>query len=156
MRTEIIQVICAVIGSFGFSFIFHLKRDKLIVASVGGGLTWLFYLLVVHRVNGEFAAYFLATVFATFYAELMARVKKAPATIFVITALIPLIPGNDEEQSGGNRDVSACDRHGDHDRYHAPGSVFAGHAGVKAQTCEKMLKTGMAYAIISKVAVIYA
>ena len=93
MRTEIIQVICAVIVSFGFSFIFHLKRDKLIVASVGGGLTWLFYLLVVHRVNGEFAAYFLATVFATFYAELMARVKKAPATIFVITALIPLIPG---------------------------------------------------------------
>lgn len=93
MRTEIIQVICAVIGSFGFSFIFHLKRDKLIVASVGGGLTWLFYLLVVHRVNGEFAAYFLATVFATFYAELMARVKKALATIFVITALIPLIPG---------------------------------------------------------------
>ena len=93
MRTEIIQVICAVIGSFGFSFIFHLKRDKLIVASVGGGLTWLFYLLVVHRVNGEFAAYFLATVFATFYAELMARVKKAPATIIVITALIPLIPG---------------------------------------------------------------
>ena len=64
--------------------------------------------------------------------------------------------GNDEEQSGGNRDVSACDRHGDHDRYHAPGSVFAGHAGGKAQTCEKMLKTGMAYAIISKVAVIYA
>ena len=63
------------------------------MASVGGGLTWLFYLLVVHRVNGEFAAYFLATVFATFYAELMARVKKAPATIFVITALIPLIPG---------------------------------------------------------------
>lgn len=93
MRTEIIQVVCAVIGSFGFSFIFHLKRDKFIVASVGGGLTWLFYLLVVHRVNGEFAAYFLATVFATFYAELMARVKKAPATIFVITALIPLIPG---------------------------------------------------------------
>ena len=93
MRTEIIQVICAVIGSFGFSFIFHLKRDKLILASVGGGLTWLFYLLVVHRVNGDFAAYFLATVFATFYAELMARVKKAPATIFVITALIPLIPG---------------------------------------------------------------
>lgn len=93
MRTEIIQVVCAVIGSFGFSFIFHLKRDKLLVASVGGGLTWLFYLLVVHRVNGEFAAYFLATVFATFYAELMARVKKAPATIFVITALIPLIPG---------------------------------------------------------------
>lgn len=93
MRAEIIQVVCAVIGSFGFSFIFHLKRDKLLVASVGGGLTWLFYLLVVHRVNGEFAAYFLATVFATFYAELMARVKKAPATIFVITALIPLIPG---------------------------------------------------------------
>lgn len=93
MRAEIIQVICAVIGSLGFSFIFHLKRDKLLVASVGGGLTWLFYLLVVHRVNGEFAAYFLATVFATFYAELMARVKKAPATIFVITALIPLIPG---------------------------------------------------------------
>ncbi len=93
MRTEIIQVICAVISSFGFSFVFHQKRDKLAAASFGGGLTWLFYLLIADYVNGEFAAYFLSAVFAAFYAEFMARVKKAPATIFMIPALVPLIPG---------------------------------------------------------------
>ena len=42
-------------------------------------------------------------------------------------------------------------------RSHAPGSVCAGHAGGDSTDLRKnVCKTGMAYAIISKVAVIYA
>ncbi len=93
MKTEIVQVICALLGSFGFSLIFHLKRDKICLASLGGGLTWFCYLMVYARVESQFMAYFWAAVFATFYAEIMARLKKAPVTIFVIPSVVPLIPG---------------------------------------------------------------
>ena len=34
-----------------------------------------------------------AAAFATIYAETMARIKKAPATVFYIPTVVPLIPG---------------------------------------------------------------
>lgn len=93
MREYIIQICCALVGSFGFSVVFRLKRDKIVLASLGGGLTWLLYLVLFAKVKNEFMAYFWSTVFATFYAEAMARIYKAPVTIFVIPAIVPLIPG---------------------------------------------------------------
>lgn len=93
MKTYVIQVLCALLGSFGFSFLFRLKKGKIFLASLGGGLTWLVYLLLFAKVQGNFTAYFWASVFATFYAEIMARLLKAPVTIFVIPAVVPLIPG---------------------------------------------------------------
>ena len=43
--------------------------------------------------NGVFLPSVVAAAFASIYAEAMARVEKAPATVFYIPALIPLIPG---------------------------------------------------------------
>ena len=37
--------------------------------------------------------YFFASVALTVYAETMARVVKCPATLFLVTASIPLVPG---------------------------------------------------------------
>ena len=93
MKTYIIEILCALLGSFGFSLLFNLKKEKIFLASLGGGLTCFFYLLMVSQSVGNFTAYFWASVFATLYAEMMARILKAPVTIFVIPAVVPLIPG---------------------------------------------------------------
>ena len=37
--------------------------------------------------------FFIASLALTLYAEIMARVKKSPATVFLVSASIPLIPG---------------------------------------------------------------
>ena len=37
--------------------------------------------------------YFIASVALTVYAETLARLVKCPATLFIVTASIPLIPG---------------------------------------------------------------
>ena len=37
--------------------------------------------------------FFVASVVLTIYAEILARVVKCPATLFLVTAAVPLIPG---------------------------------------------------------------
>lgn len=51
------------------------------------------YLFVQSFVTGYFVPYFAAAVFVAVYAEIMARINRAPATIFLTAAAVPLIPG---------------------------------------------------------------
>ena len=88
-----IQIFTAGLGACGYSILFNIRRDKLIYATVGGAVTWLIYILVSGIVPNIFLSNMLATAFATLYAELLARVKKAPTTVFLIPSIIPMIPG---------------------------------------------------------------
>ena len=94
METMILQLVTAFLGSMGFALLFHLRPHLLLPASLGGLLSWGIYLLAGHYLEGIFAPCLLAAAFSTCYAEVLARLKKAPATLFYITSLIPLIPGN--------------------------------------------------------------
>lgn len=51
-------------------------------------------LLVIFPAS-ELLAIFLGTAAVAVYSELMARVRKTPATIFLIPGIIPLVPGVD-------------------------------------------------------------
>ena len=51
------------------------------------------YLLVQPGFDDYFVPYLIASLFVGLFAEIMARVGKAPATIFLTTAAVPLIPG---------------------------------------------------------------
>ena len=44
-------------------------------------------------IEGNFIPYFIASIFVAIYAEVMARVNRAPAPIFLTAAAVPLIPG---------------------------------------------------------------
>ena len=63
------------------------------MAGAGGAVTWIVYLLTESMTGGLFIPYFTASVFVAVYAEIMARVNRAPATIFLTAAAVPLIPG---------------------------------------------------------------
>ena len=89
----IMQLITAFIGSWGFAMLFHVRREKLLLASLGGLLAWGAYLLMGFVSDQDVVRYFFASVALTVYAETMARVVKCPATLFLITDAIPLVPG---------------------------------------------------------------
>ena len=89
----IMQLVTAFIGSWGFAMLFHVRREKLLLASLGGLLAWGAYLLMGFVSDQDVVRYFFASVALTVYAETMARVVKCPATLFLITAAIPLVPG---------------------------------------------------------------
>ena len=42
---EIIQILMAAFGSVGFAMLFQLHGKKLITAGIGGGISWIVYLL---------------------------------------------------------------------------------------------------------------
>ena len=90
---DMIQLIAAFLSSVGFAMLFNVRRDRLILAGVGGFLGWAVYLLMGSVLVSDVPRYFVAAVVITVYAEVMARIVKCPATIFVATAAIPLVPG---------------------------------------------------------------
>lgn len=84
----------AFLGSLGYCFLSNIRarNGMLLLASLGGMLCWGVYLLLGFLQNDILQA-FLATVALAVYAELMARIKKSPATIYLVMGLIPLVPG---------------------------------------------------------------
>lgn len=90
----IIEVLMAFIGSTCFAMLFNVRKDKLFLAGLGGGLAWIVYLVLGIWIESEVARYVITSAALTLYAEVMARVKKTPATFFVVSAAIPLFPGS--------------------------------------------------------------
>ena len=89
----VIQMASAFAASLGFALLFHVRREKLLLAGLGGMLAWGVYLLAGMASDQDVVRYFLASVVLTVYAEVLARVVKCPATVFLVTAAIPLVPG---------------------------------------------------------------
>lgn len=88
-----LQIITAFLGSLGFSVLFNIRRTKLLIAGLGGMLSWSVYLLLGLYFDSDPIRYFFAAIFVTVYAEIFARIKKTPTTSYLVPAFIPLIPG---------------------------------------------------------------
>ena len=88
-----LQVLAAAAGTLGFSILFNSRPQRLLLGALGGGLTWFIYLLLARYIPQDFICVAAAAAFGAVYAEIMARVCKAPATVFTILAEIALIPG---------------------------------------------------------------
>ena len=89
-----IQMGTAFVGTLGFGLLFHLRTRHMISAAVCGVFTWGVFLLTAHWVEGIFFPSLIASAFATLLAETMARIRKAPATLYLILGVVPLIPGS--------------------------------------------------------------
>ena len=85
------SIIWATFAALGFSVFFNLRGKKLWPAAMGGGIGWLFFMLAANQ--GDLAQYIIASSAITLYAETMARIQRAPVTIYLAPALIPLVPG---------------------------------------------------------------
>ena len=88
-----IQVLASVVGCIGFTFVFNVHGHGAPLCALGGGLTWAVYLMVIAWGGNDFMGNFWAALFAGFYAEAMARVRKRPAISYLVISLLPLIPG---------------------------------------------------------------
>ncbi|OFI05566.1 hypothetical protein CLOACE_15720 [Clostridium acetireducens DSM 10703] len=90
----ILNCIFACIASLGYCITFNVKGKKIIYTALGGGIGWFFYLLTAKLIpSSSIFSYFVASTVISIYGEIMARIMKIPVTIFVICAIIPLVPG---------------------------------------------------------------
>lgn len=87
------QTVVALIASLGFGVIFNIRGKNLFFATIGGGLSWLSYLLLKKFNISDILSLFISSVIFSIYSEVCARFLKTPVTTLVICALIPLVPG---------------------------------------------------------------
>lgn len=92
-KQTIMELVAALLGTLGFSLFYRVAPRHLAVTVSGGVLTWAAYLLIHHFCSDAFASNMLAAMFAALWAEIFARIKKAPTNVFLIPAILPLLPG---------------------------------------------------------------
>lgn len=83
----------ASIGSLSFGMFFGIYTKKLVFTALGGAITWSVYLVALHFNVSEPICYALAAASGTLFAETLARIVKTPVTVYIITSIIPLVPG---------------------------------------------------------------
>lgn len=88
-----IQCLTAALGCIGFTILYNVHGRGSFLCILGGGITWAIYGVAFMLTENDILCYFIGTLFAAFYAEIMARIRKCPTIAYLIVSLFPLIPG---------------------------------------------------------------
>ncbi len=89
-----IQCLAGLIGTLGFGLMFNLHGRGIPFALLGCLISWPVCVLSMRLDVSEPIAYLFGAMASAFYAEIMARIRKYPATSYLMCALVPLIPGS--------------------------------------------------------------
>ena len=90
----IMDLLIALGATAGYCLLVNVPRRLLLPAAVGGALSWGMYLLLKDKIESVFYLIVLVSAVCAVYSELVAKLARAPATIFLIPGLIPLVPGS--------------------------------------------------------------
>lgn len=93
--TFFVQHATALLGTLGFAVLFKVRARHLPFAGACGLLTWFLYYTVTFFGGSLFLAAFLSSAVATVFAECCARLRHAPAPVFLVPGTIPIVPGSD-------------------------------------------------------------
>ncbi len=88
-----VQLISCTAACVGFAMWFRIKGRQVVYSGIGAFFTWLVYALLYEVWQSNFLATLAGAVFVAGYAQIMARINKAPATIFLTASVFPLVPG---------------------------------------------------------------
>lgn len=81
-------------GTLGYAFLLNAPMNTVLPASLTGLLGYAIYEVMFNLWGqGMMFSYFIATVVIAVICEIAARVMRMPSTIFLLTALVPLVPG---------------------------------------------------------------
>lgn len=88
-----IQCLAAIVACVGFAIVFNVHGRGFILCVLGGGVAWAVYCLVFYLGCSEPLSYFFAAIISGLYSEVMARIRKYPATSYLVISLMPMFPG---------------------------------------------------------------
>ena len=74
-----------------FCVLYNVRGIRIFYAALGGALGKFIYEMAMPF--GMVVQFFISAVVVALYSELMARVSKCPVMIFLIVAVLPLVPG---------------------------------------------------------------
>lgn len=93
MIAVFIKILAGTLSTLGFAILFRLKPSHWIYAMLDGFLACVCYFAFRSIFDDSFLPNLLAAFVASSFAELFAKICKAPATVFVLPGCIALVPG---------------------------------------------------------------
>ena len=90
---ELVKVLVSGVGTTGVAMIFKIRKKYILLVAIGGVLVSGIYANIYNAFDNLFLASIVGAIFAGIWSEIMARIMKAPANIFLIPGIIPLLPG---------------------------------------------------------------
>ena len=94
LRQILLHSLGAFGGTLGYAFLLNAPLNTVLPASLTGLLGYVIYEVMINLMGqGMIFSYFVATVVIAVICEIAARVMRMPSTIFLLTALVPLVPG---------------------------------------------------------------
>lgn len=88
------ELVAAFLGTIGFALLFKMKGSYVLFVSIGGACTYLIFITLTFFGGSEFSAALSASVFVSLLSEALARILKAPTTIFLTTVSVSIVPGS--------------------------------------------------------------
>lgn len=88
-----IRSLAAGLGTIAFALMFRVRKRHFADCGVLGTITWLAYMICIKIWNNEAIAVFVSGFAAVLASRVLAVLRRCPATVFLMTSLIPLLPG---------------------------------------------------------------
>ena len=89
----LLLILTGALGTFAFALVFRMRKRLILWTILSGCLTTALYVLCSRLFVYEFFQYLFPALFATAFAEVLARLTKAPTTPYIVCPIIPLVPG---------------------------------------------------------------
>ncbi|NLP45471.1 MAG: threonine/serine exporter [Epulopiscium sp.] len=89
----IVKTMSAFFATIFFSIIFNIAKKNLIFCGLGGAIGWFIYLCCIQSIHSPVLASFLGALTVAIFSRSMSKIRKVPVTIFLISGIIPLVPG---------------------------------------------------------------
>lgn len=89
----VIQILGAFIAVVTLSVVNGVPKKFLMYAGLVGSIGWAVYLALDKQGIGNIMGFFVAALTVALISHSLARILKAPVTIFLISGIIPLVPG---------------------------------------------------------------
>lgn len=93
MQEILIKIIAGAISTLGFAILFRLKPSHWLFAVLDGIFACVCYFGFTELFGGNFLPNLLAAFVASVFADIFAKVCKAPSTVFILPGCIALVPG---------------------------------------------------------------
>lgn len=89
----VVKLVSSFVGTFGFAIFMHAPKRAWLPASIIGGVAYLLYWAIQQMGVNEPTAILLGALLGSILGQYCARRMQMIASIFVLLAMIPLVPG---------------------------------------------------------------
>lgn len=93
MTFAIIKIIVSFVISLAFGVLLEVPKKFLLHVSIIGAFGRFIYILLTENEHSIVFATFVATTVIAILSHTLARIVKAPVTVFLIAGILPLVPG---------------------------------------------------------------